>query len=139
MIDRVLVPMDGSAMAEKALDYACTVHRDAEITVLTVVGVPTLHMGEAAGLSLADDLDAAAMEIASPIFASAAELAGKYQHDITTMVRLGRPSRAICREASNHDVVVIGAHGRDFTSRLLLGNIAELVTKRSPVPVTVVR
>jgi len=60
MIARVLVPMDSSEMAGKALEYALETHPDAEITAYHVVGTPTVMMGEAVGLALADDLEAEA-------------------------------------------------------------------------------
>ena len=37
------------------------------------------------------------------------------------------------------DAVVLGSHGGNLQSRLFVGNVAERVFKRSPVPVTVVR
>lgn len=139
MIDRVLVPMDNSEMAEKALEYAFSVHPEADISVLTVVGGPTPHMGEAVGLSLADDLEEAAETLATPIFESARSIASEYGRDVTTIVRLGAPIRVIVREAADYDVVIMGAHGRDIADRLLIGNVASTVTRRAPVPVTIVR
>ncbi len=41
MISRILVPMDGSEMSERALEYALEVHPNTEITVLHVVGEPS--------------------------------------------------------------------------------------------------
>lgn len=37
------------------------------------------------------------------------------------------------------DLVVMGSHGRPPMSRVLLGSVAEVVVRRVPVPVTVVR
>lgn len=65
MISRVLVPMDESEMAERALRFALEAHPDAEIIVLHVVGQPSSMMGGAAGLALADDTEEAAREQAS--------------------------------------------------------------------------
>ena len=50
-------------------------------------------------------------------------------------------SANIVEYVETHDVdhVVIGSHGRKGLSRVLLGSVAELVVRRSPVPVTVVR
>jgi len=45
MISRVLVPMDESEMAERALRFALEAHPDAEIIVLHVVGQPSSMMG----------------------------------------------------------------------------------------------
>jgi nucleotide-binding universal stress UspA family protein len=41
------------------------------------------------------------------------------------------------RDDAGH--VVVGSHGREGLSRLLLGSLAAKVVRRSPAPVTVVR
>ncbi|KYH27573.1 universal stress protein [Halalkalicoccus paucihalophilus] len=139
MLARVLVAMDGSRMAERALEFAVEAHPDAEITVLSVVGVPSWFMGEAVGLSLSESVPEAAAEHAKPILDRAREITAEHDRGIDTAVALGPPSRAIVERAGDFDAVVIGSHGRDLSSRLLIGNTAELVVRRSPVPVTVVR
>ena len=139
MISRVLVPMDDSEMAEKALRFALEAFPDAKITVLHVVGGPTPYMGEAVGLALSDDLTTAAEQRAAPLFSRARAVAREYDSEIDTIVRLGSPSRKIVEQAERFDLIVIGSHGRELVSRLLIGNVAETVTRRSPVPVTVVR
>jgi nucleotide-binding universal stress UspA family protein len=37
------------------------------------------------------------------------------------------------------DLIVLGSHGRKGVSRLLIGSVAEAVTRRAPCPVLVVR
>lgn len=139
MISKVLVPMDDSEMAEKALEFALAAHPDADITVFHVVGEPSPFLGEAAGLSLADDLEEAAKERASDVFERAQEIAHEHGTEIETKFALGQPAKAIVDRADDYDVLVMGSHGRDLRSRILMGNIAEKVSRRSPVPVTVVR
>ncbi len=139
MLSRILVPMNDSEMAARALTLACQSFPDAHITVLAVVGGPTAYMGEAVSIAMADDPEAAAADRAEPIFETAREIAAETGHQLDTDVALGHPTRAIVDRAADYDLVVIGAHGRDLSSRLLLGNVAETVTKRSPVPVLVVR
>ena len=139
MVSRVLVPMDDSAMAEHALRYALEVHPDAEITVLHVVGEPTAMMGKAAGLALADDLEEAAEEAAREVLARAREIAAEYDVEITTRKAVGHPARVILDRAGDYDAVVMGTHGGSLRDRLLVGNVAQRVFRRSPVPVTVVR
>ena len=139
MSSRVLVPMDTSEMAEKALRFALEAFPDAEITVFHVVGGPTPYMGEAVGLALSDDITKATEQRAEVVFSRAREVASEYETHIDTAVGLGSPSRKIIEQAERFDLIVIGSHGRDLVSRLLIGNVAETVTRRSPVPVTVVR
>lgn len=142
MIERVLVPMDSSEMAGEALEYALAVHPDAEITVYHVVGVPTMLMGEAVGLALADDLEAQAEKRADVVFEEAREIAAEYDVEIETAVGLGHPVRAILEFAEGYDAVVMGSHGRhseNIAREYLVGNVAKEVFRRSPVPVTSVR
>lgn len=139
MLSRILVPMGGSEMAERALEFALETHPEAEITVLHVVGKPTLFMGEATSLALADDLPSAAEDLASDVFDRAREIAAEHDSEIQTEVAIGQPSRKIVERADGFDLVVIGSHGRNLQSHVLMGNTAKKVTRRSPVPVLTVR
>ncbi|ELZ19094.1 universal stress protein [Natrinema limicola] len=142
MLSKILVPMDDSDHAGYALEYALDNHPDAAVTVFHVVGVPSMMMGDAVGLSLEDDLDAAAAERAEPVFDRAREIAADRDREIETIVGIGHPARNIIDRAEEYDTVVLGSHGEDWTRatrRFLVGNVAETVSKRSPVPVIIVR
>ena len=142
MLARLLVPMDDSEHAGHALEYALDNHPDADITVLHVVGVPSMLMGEAVGLSLEDDISDAAADRATPVFERAREIADDRGREINTIVGIGHPARNIIDRGADYDTIVLGAHGEDWsraTRRYLVGNITETVSKRAPVPVIVVR
>ena len=139
MVSQILVPMGGSEMAEKALKFALETHPEAEITVLHVVGKPTPFMAEATSLALEDDIASVAEERASDVFNRAREIAAEQDSEIQTEVEIGQPSQKIVQRADEFDLVVMGSHGRNLQSRLLIGNTAEKVTRRSPVPVLTVR
>jgi nucleotide-binding universal stress UspA family protein len=139
MVSRVLVPIDDSEMGELALEYAIEAFPEAEITVLHVVGEPSPMMGEATGLALADDIDETARKLASEVFERAHEIAAEYDVEIATVVDIGHPVRSVLNRAEEFDTVVIGSHGGSIADRLFVGNVAEKVLRRSPVPVTVVR
>jgi len=131
--------MDDSEMAQEALEYALENHPDAEITVLHVVGEPSPMWGEATGLAFKDDLEQAAEDLAESVFTSARELAAEYDVEVDTEVRLGMPVRAILNRADDFDAIVIGSHCGSMADRLFVGNVAQKVFRRSPVPVVVVR
>ena len=139
MISRVLVPMDESALAEEALKYALEAHPGAEITVLHVVGEPSPMMGKAVRLALEDDPERAAKEQAEEIHARAGEIAAEYDASIDTDVAFGHPAKVIVDRSEEHDLVVIGSHGGSFVDRLFVGDVAETIFRRAPVPVVVVR
>lgn len=139
MISRILVPMNDSEMAQRALKYALENHPNAEITVLTVVGGASAMGGAATGLALSDDIEEAAQEKAKDVFESARQFAAEYDVEISTDVQVGHPVRAILNRASEFDAVVIGSHSGSLTDRLFVGNVAQKVFRRSPIPVIVVR
>ncbi|MFB6102839.1 MAG: universal stress protein [Haloplanus sp.] len=139
MVSRVLVPVDDSEMAASALRYALETFPDADITVLHVSGGPSPMMGAATGLALADDIEEAATERAQDALDRARDIAAEYDADIDTDVEVGHPARTIVEAAEGFDTVVIGSHSGSLSDRLFVGNVAETVFRRSPVPVTVVR
>ena len=61
--------------------------------------------------------------------------------DTETMTAVGNPAKKILEAAEeNHvDHIVMGSHGRSGFGRVLFGSVAETVTRRSSVPVTIVR
>ena len=142
MLSDVLVPMDDSEHAGDALAYALDNFPEADVTVLHVVGVPSMMMGEATGLALADDINEAAAELAEPVFERAEGIAEEQGRTVETVFGFGHPARSIIDRAADYDTVVLGAHGADWsraTRQFLIGNVAETVSKRAPVPVVVVR
>lgn len=139
MVARVLVPMDESEMAERALRFALEAHPDAEFVVVHVVGEPSSMMGSAAGLALADDWKTAANEQASDLFDRAHEVAVEAGAEIGTEVVAGHPARSVIQMSDGFDVVVIGSHSGTLADRLLVGNVAEKIVRGSAAPVTVVR
>lgn len=139
MIEHVLVPMDDSEMAERALEYALENHPDAEITVLHVAGNPSLMGGAAAGLALEGDTNEAVEKAADAVFDRARDVATDHGAEVATEVGMGHPARVILNRAGDFDAVMIGTHSGSLTDRLFVGNVAKKVAHQSPVPVTVVR
>ncbi|QLD90244.1 universal stress protein [Natronomonas salina] len=135
----VLVPVDGSDPSVAALAHAFEQFGDDDITALYVMdpvdGATTWGPGSAG------DWLSSAEEGAETVLGDAEERAVAAGVDIVTDSVVGRPARAIVQYAEDEGVdhVVIGSHGRDGISRVLLGSVAETVIRRSPVPVTVVR
>lgn len=142
MLSTILVPVDDSEHAGRALEYALDNNPDAEVTVLHVVGAPSMMMGDAVGLTLEDDLEGAAAERAESVFERARAIADDRDREIETVVGVGHPARNIIDRAEDYETIVIGSHGSDWdraTRRFLVGNVAETVSKRAPVPVVIVR
>lgn len=141
MTRRVLVPIDGSEHADAALEYACTMFADAEITVLFVLNPFGYYEEHASFPDRLDDWYANLEERADRLFEEARDRASDHGIEISTATARGRPDRAIVKYATENDfdAIVLGAHGRSDFPAVLLGSVAERVVRRSSVPVTVVR
>lgn len=142
MVSRILVPMDDSDHAGQALEYALDSFPEADVSVLHIVGVPSPMMGDATALALSDNIEEAAAERAEPVFKRARKIATERGREINTVVGAGHPARDIIDRAEDYDTVVLGAHGADWSRasrQFLVGNVAETVSKRAPVPVVIVR
>lgn len=140
MTVHILVPMDGSPMAKRALEHALSMHPEGQFTVLYVIDYLE-ESYSARALVGTEKLKERAEERADTLFDEAAAIAADHGTEIETQTVVGDPAREIVSFAEEADVdqIVIGSHGRSPMSRILLGSVAEQVTRRAPVPVTVVR
>jgi nucleotide-binding universal stress UspA family protein len=139
MIGRILVPMDGSEMSTRALEYAFENHPDASVTVLYVAGEPSPMMGKAMRIAMGSDVEEVAEEVADEVFEAARDIAADYDAEIDTAIALGSPARQIVDQAGEYDAVIMGSHSGTLQSSLLMGNVAKKVSSDAPVPVTLVR
>jgi nucleotide-binding universal stress UspA family protein len=142
MAKRLLVPVDGSDPADAALEFALEEYPEADITVLSVIDPTDVGYGSIeAAPSTFEHLQKSAEERTQKVLDEAESRAAEHDMTVTAETVIGMPSRAIVEWAENNDVdgIVIGSHGRQGVTRVLLGSVAETVVRRSPVPVTVVR
>lgn len=142
MSKRVLVPVDQSEHAEHATDVAMELFPDATLVLLHVINPAEAGYSAQASIpSFSEEWyeheKASAQEVFDELEAQAAE----HGIDVERVVEVGKPTRVIVEYAEDQDVdhVVMGSHGRQGVSRVLLGSVAETVVRRSPVPVTVTR
>lgn len=136
---RVLVPVDGSQPSNDALVYAFEQFDDAEIVALHVMD--PVDGATAWGPGVADDWLSASKERSEGILEEAEEIAEEAGRTAETESVVGRPAHTIVEYAEENDIdhIVLGSHGRDGLSRVLLGSVAEIVVRRASVPVTVAR
>lgn len=138
----VLVPLDGSPLADDALDHALDVF-DCRITVLNVVTPLDASMSESGILEPDEARFEEARARADRLIERARRRAAAVDRTVETAVETGEPAETILAyvDAADVDHVVMGGHGRPKTGVLgrLLGTVATAVVSEAPVPVTVVR
>lgn len=138
----VLVPLDGSLLADEALTYAPETF-DRRITVVHVVAPLDTGMSDGGLLDPDADRRAAADERAAALVDRAAQQISEGNRQVETVVETGDPAETILDfvETADVDQVVMCGHGgtRNETARRLLGTVATAVVSEAPVTVTVVR
>lgn len=150
MYRRVLVPLDGSALAERALAHAEQIAAPGGEIVLFQVLEPEAVMPPlgAAEVGSVREAERVAREMREAT-ARARQIAERYldgvrrlvrRTDLTVSVRVeeGHPADRIAEVATDVDVVAMSTHGRTGLAHLLMGSVAEKVVRHASVPVLVV-
>jgi nucleotide-binding universal stress UspA family protein len=138
----VLVPLDGSPLADDALAHALETF-DCRTTVLNVVRPLDAGMSEGGVLEAGETRRDEARDRADRLVERATTRAADADRTVETAVETGDPAETIVGYVEAHDVdhVVMGGHGGERTqlARRLLGTVATAVVGDAPVTVTVVR
>jgi len=145
MYQRILVPIDGSATAERALQEAIGLAAGkAQLRLVYVV--EEVYPLDAEGFAYIDyeALQQAVRSTGERALAQAAEKVRRSGITAETAL-LDVPGERVAGVIDNEalswkaDLIVIGTHGRSGLSRLLLGSVAEDVVRGASVPVLLVR
>lgn len=143
MYQKILIPTDGSRSARRAADHgiALASRFGSRVTFLHVLENP-LVSGYAAPEALPysgqlyEDLKAAAEDVLDDAKRRAAEAGVEAE---VLLVENRRPADAIHDAEADHDLVVMGTHGRRGMDRFMFGSVAEGALRRSERPFLVVR
>lgn len=137
MFTRILVPLDGSPIAEKALPHARALVRVLKIpiTLITVIETATDFSGKKAGYldKLMEGGVRNAEEYLEKISQTFSGAAVQYK------VETGRAEDAIIMNAAAGTLITMATHGRSGLGRWLLGSITENVVRGAHNAVLVVR
>ena len=135
----LLVPIDFSACAEHALDYACGLAEKlgATIHLVTAIGAGVTELSVALADSMVETMRANSVTQLQAMAKARAPLSTFG----SVLVEPGDARDVILHAADtlNTDLIVMGSHGRRGLSRMFLGSVAEAVLRRAPCPVLVVR
>lgn len=143
MFDRIVVALDGSGVAERGLAPGEELGRrlGAPLHLIRVADPTWLRFGaNRAAMAYADDGDAFAAEEKEAREYLARTAAGLRDRGIeaTSEVRRGAAAAELAA-AGPSDLLVMASHGRGGAARLLLGSVAEEVSRHARGPVLLVR
>jgi nucleotide-binding universal stress UspA family protein len=143
-LKQVLIPLDGSALAEQIIPHAIALGRlsRAEYTLLHVIE----PIAEAYGMELSragfDEAALARMRVVAQDYLDG--VAARFQAEalrVRTAVDSDPAPQAILEYARVHaiDLIALATHGRGGVARLLLGSVADKVARSATIPVLLQR
>jgi nucleotide-binding universal stress UspA family protein len=132
--ENILVPLDGSALAEQALGPALDVARltEGRCTLLRVVGPDDEQGGRRPGGAGEIDAESYLEQVAGRFRAEGVLVRSQ-------VIVAASPAETIREEARalGSDLIVLATHGRGGLRRLLLGSVADKVLRGGTTPVLV--
>jgi len=139
---RILVPLDGSELAEQALVQARAVAGTGGEILLYRVLMPyaSIDSGERLDTFWVDLLAEVRGDAVHYLEGVASTLRAE-GYRVRTAVEHGAPSAHIAEYARYEqvDLIVLGSHGRAGAARWLLGSVAEDLLREAPAPLLLVR
>lgn len=145
MYARIIVPLDGSKLAESALLEAgkLAAITEAELILVRVADYSSRDRFGDFGLLYEYEAMAKALEeereLATAYLTDVAARLTREGYNVSTKMVGGIAAKAIVSVAEPGDVIVMATHGRTGMRRWFIGSVAEEVLRHSTVPVLLVR
>jgi nucleotide-binding universal stress UspA family protein len=137
-VQRILIPLDGSALAESVLPAVRELARPLGATLTLLRVIPPYVSPRVSPEEKVSAKDRAEVEAYLRTTQEALQEAGM---SLETVVRVGDPAQEILdyAEVGEIDVIALATHGRSGLDRWLLGSVAEKVLRASALPVLLYR
>ncbi|ACZ62200.1 MULTISPECIES: universal stress protein [Dehalococcoides] len=142
MYKKILVPLDGSKVAEGVLPHAKALafSEGSQILLLNVVSNPAVEFAFS-------DPAIAAVSVNEQVDTGKEYMAGVENklkgegYDVRVLLREGGAAEVILNVAEKEkvDVIAMSTHGRSGAARWLLGSVAERVVRHSHIPIMLIR
>ncbi|HWV81660.1 MAG TPA: universal stress protein [Hyphomicrobiaceae bacterium] len=145
MYNRILIPTDGSELADKAVDQGLALAKavGSKVTIVRVTNVPApmVYEGVVVALPTEEIRAEIAARVAEHFKALESKAAALGVAVETIHVEHDSPWEAIINtaKAKSADLIVMASHGRRGLSAVLLGSETQKVLTHSTIPVLVCR
>lgn len=142
MYKRVLIPVDGSELAEAIVPFIVDIAGPLDMEVVLLrVNQPIMPVAiEGSRHVMVEDVEERHREALSYLTSLAKEMETRGLR-VDTVVRRGEPVSEILNAARlvSADLIAMTTHGRTGPARLLFGSVAEGVLRHSDIPVFLMR
>lgn len=145
MFTRIVVPLDGSDVAEQALAPAVELAQRLgiplhliRVTDMPQGNIPSMFGYVAEGKALAEQVQLE-VALAREYLSENARSLSEQGLTVTSEVEIGLAAGAIVATTHPGDCIVMASHGRSGLARWYIGSVAEQVMRQAEVPIMVVR
>ena len=145
MYQKILVPLDGSELAECVLPHVEVLAGSGEVKEVVFVRVAEpFHQPSGDyvfNLEEIQKIDAQHRRDCGEYLKKISSKINRGKASVKTEVLIGRPAEALADYVSKHqiDLVVIATHGRSGVSRWIWGSVADRILRSACAPVLMVR
>jgi nucleotide-binding universal stress UspA family protein len=141
---KILVPYDYSKLADLAFEQAISLATlvDGEVTILHVIESYPYYPMTLDNTEILSSLQTIELENKSKLEKMITDIIsiGKDQGSkVNYMLKDGNVADTIIKESSNYDLIIMGTMGQNAIETLLLGSVAEKVSRHACCPVMLVR
>lgn len=140
VIRKIVVGVDGSATANRALEWAAAEAEQREATLVVVLAwdIPALAYG-APGYGMLVDRDELASAAAGVLDEQLAHAdLSRLTQPAQSMLVQGHAGQAILDAAIDAELIVVGSRGHGELTQLVIGSVSQHVLHHARVPVVVV-
>lgn len=141
MYRQIVVPLDGSELAEEALNEAKKMAKASSTPLKLLRVVDTFRTqslpatGMAMDYAMLGELAEEEVDDATSYLQRLVESLKNEGYDVSGDVLQGPIARQICSAANEDDLIVMSSHGRTGIKRWFLGSVAEEVMRNANGPV----
>ena len=149
MYQKIMVPLDGSKLAECVFAYLDALARGCQVKTITFVQVvepyqDPSYSGESTIASVADEIQQinTANKVAAETYLKNLIPKFKYENvNVRCEMLTGNPAEMLADYATKNqpDLILIATHGRSGPSRWVWGSVADRLLRAACVPVLMVR
>ena len=141
MYEKILVPLDESALAECVLPHVKAIAKGCgtgEVVLLEVIEPPPTWAAEGIDFDALQNANARAAE--AYLAKIQAQLSSE-GFNVRSQILTGRPAEVITEFTQKNavDLIAIATHGRSGISRWVFGSVADKLVRSSFVPVLLIR
>jgi nucleotide-binding universal stress UspA family protein len=138
-VSRVLLAVEGREDAARLQQWLAAHPFRTPVTVTVLSVAPSLQMVDPHLVVELQRFSEESRRQAEEIVKDTARSLASAGFTAATEVRTGDPVTMVCQAAQQHDLVVVGSHGRKGLDRWFLGSVSHGIVHRSPTSVLVVR